>query len=70
MQRSQKNTGVTPAALEVTHEAAQMNLEIQYLVLPLTEGSAKKESFLFQEASNYKESRTFTPTQVCENGNL
>lgn len=32
-----KIPGVTPAALEVTHEAAEMKLEIQYLVLPKSE---------------------------------
>lgn len=74
MQGSQKKknnkTGVTPAALQVTHEAAQMKPEIQYLVLPITEGWAKKEFFLFQEVSSYKESWPFTPTQVCGNRNL
>lgn len=35
---SERKTGVTPAALEVTHEAAPIKLEIQYLVLPIAEG--------------------------------
>lgn len=56
-----EKTKVTPASLEVTHEAAQMKLEIQYLVLPLTGDWAKKDFFLFQEASSCKEGWPFTP---------
>lgn len=39
------NPKVTPAALEVTHEAALTKPEIQYLVLPLM-GRLSKEGFL------------------------
>lgn len=38
---------ITPAALEVTHEAAQMKLEIQYLVLPLTGAEQRRISSFF-----------------------
>lgn len=64
---------VTLAALEVTHEAAQMKLEIQYVGLPLTGDGAKKDFFLFQEVSSCRESWPFTllkcvRTGICKTG--
>lgn len=69
-QEEKKKQETTKAALEVTHEAAQKKLEIQYLVLPRSGGWATKDFFLFWEASTCEEGWPFTPAEVCGNRNL